>query len=361
MTDQASYADTRAVRSSEKLDWPRLAAYLREQLPRRVGDRLDVSGGMQVEQFPGGHSNLTYLLRLGGSELVLRRPPFGPVPPRAHDMAREYHVLAAVHPLYPLAPEPYLLCEDAGVIGSVFYVMERRRGFVIRADEPPVMCNPALRSRVSGAIVDTLADLHAIDIAAHHLDSLGKPAGFVTRQIRGWTERWHGSKTSEVPEMDALAAWLAGRIPPETDSPALVHGDYKLDNVMLDYAVPDRIGAVLDWEMAAVGDPLVDLGIILCYWVHVAGASSDSALATVTTRPGWFSRQQILERYAARSPRKLEAIAFYEVFAVFKLAVVIQQIYARFVRGQTDDTRFASFGERVSLLARLAADLAGRA
>lgn len=360
MTEAAFFGDTRAVRASEELDWPRLAAWLRERLPQRVAGRIDVSGEPHVEQFPGGHSNLTYLLRFAGGELVLRRPPFGTVPPRAHDMAREYRVLAAIHPLFPLAPEPYLLCEEAGVIGSVFYVMERRRGFVIRTDEPPEVCDPAMRGRISGAIVDTLADLHAIDLAAHHLDSLGKPAGFVARQIRGWTERWHGSKTSEVPEMETLATWLASRVPPDPDRPALVHGDYKLDNVMLDRAAPDRLVAIFDWEMSAVGDPLVDLGILLCYWVHVPGASNDAALASVTTRPGWFNRQQILERYAARLPATLDAIAFYEVFAIFKLAVVVQQIYARYVRGQTDDARFASFGERVSLLARLAADLAGR-
>ncbi|HKR66285.1 MAG TPA: phosphotransferase family protein [Thermoanaerobaculia bacterium] len=344
-------SDTRAVRASEQLDWQRLADYLRRELPHLRGE-------LEVEQFPGGHSNLTYLLRFGDDELVMRRPPFGPVPPRAHDMARECRVLSAVHAHFPLAPRPYLLCEDTTVIGAVFYVMERRRGLVIRNDEPPQIAGDvALRARISASIVDTLADLHAIDVTSHGLESLGKPQGFVARQIRGWTERWHGAKTSDVPEMESLAQWLDAHTPADPARFALVHGDYKLDNVMLDASVPDKLAGVFDWEMSAIGDPLVDVGILLCYWVHVARAGSD-AIATVTTRPGWFGRDAILERYAARSSRDVSNIGVYEVFAVFKLAVVIQQIYARFVRGQTDDPRFAPLGERVAELARIATDLA---
>lgn len=329
--------DTRPVRESEQLDWGRLAEYLRRQLKR--------DGEMTVAQFPGGHSNLTYDLRLGNLELVLRRPPFGPVPPRAHDMAREYRVLAAVHPHFPLAPRPYLLCEDTAIIGSVFYVMERRRGLVVRTEEPEGF-DETRRKRVSESVVDTLADLHAIDITAQGLDTLGKPAGFVARQIRGWTERWHGSKTSDVPDMEWLARWLEERIPGDPARPTLVHGDYKLDNVMLDPVDPSRLAGVFDWEMSALGDPLVDVGILLCYWVH--------ALPEVTARQGWFVREEILERYGCES----RDIAVYEVFAVFKLTVVIQQIYARYVRGQTDDPRFAPLGERVSMLARIARNLA---
>jgi len=349
--------DTRPVRSSEQLDWPRLAGYLRRELASKQIDGFDPTAKMEVEQFPGGHSNLTYALRIGGAEVVLRRPPFGPVPPRAHDMARECRVLAAVHPHFPLAPRPLILCEDTGIIGSVFYIMERRRGIVIRTQEPPpIVGNVVLRRGISASMVDTLADLHAIDVVAHGLDSLGKPAGFVARQIRGWTERWHGSKTSEVPEMEALAVWLEQRIPADPARPALVHGDYKLDNVMLDAAQPDHLAGVLDWEMSAVGDPLVDVGILLAYWVHVASAQGDS-LATVTARPGWFSRDEILDRYTSRTGSSLDGIALYEVFAVFKLAVVLQQIFARYVRGQTDDPRFATLGDRVSSLARIATDL----
>ncbi len=349
--------DTSPVRASEQLDWHRLGDYLRAELPRRING-FDPGAEMKIEQFPGGHSNLTYLLRFGGCELVLRRPPFGPVPPRAHDMARECRVLAAVHPLFPLAPQPYLLCDDPSVAGFVFYVMERRRGIVIRFDEPADWRERVdVRRAVSAAMIDTLADLHAIDVAAHGLEALGKPPGFVARQIRGWTERWHGAKTSDVPEMEQLAPWLEARIPPDPPRPTLVHGDYKLDNVMLDPSRPERLVAVFDWEMSAVGDPLVDLGILLCYWVHVASEAHD-AVSTVTARPGWYRREEVLERYAARANRAVDGIALFEVFAVFKLAVVIQQIYARYVRGQTDDPRFVALGARVSMLARKAAELA---
>ncbi len=343
--------DTKPVRASEQLEWARLEEYLRRTLPE-CG-----SAPMEVEQFPGGHSNLTYLLRFGDRELVLRRPPFGPVPPRAHDMARECRLLQAVHPVFPLAPRPYLLCDDLSVAGFVFYVMERRHGIIIREDEPSAVRGH--RRAISEAMVDTLSDLHAIDVAKHGLDALGKPAGFVARQIRGWTERWHGSKTSDLQEMEELARWLDAHIPADPPRAALVHGDYKLDNVMLDASAPHGLVAVLDWEMSAIGDPLVDLGILLCYWTHVAEQSRDDAVATVTTRPGWFTRSEILQRYASRSSRAVDNIALYEVFALFKLAVVLQQIYARYVRGQTDDPRFALLGERVTLLARKAASLAG--
>ncbi|HET7433328.1 MAG TPA: phosphotransferase family protein [Thermoanaerobaculia bacterium] len=342
-------SDTRPVRASEQLDWNRLAEYLR--------DALQLSGEMTVEQFSGGHSNLTYALRFGERELVLRRPPFGPVPPRAHDMAREYRVLAAAHPHFALAPKPYLLCEDASVIGSTFYVMERRRGLVIRHTEPPPIAgNEALRREISESMIDTLAALHAIDVAQHDLESLGKPAGFMARQIRGWTERWHAAKTSDVPEMESLAAWLEEHIPPDPPRATLVHGDFKLDNVMLDASQPSRLAGVFDWEMSAIGDPLVDVGILLCYWIHAA--SEDDAIPSVTKRPGWFRREEILARYAERSGNSVYRIAVYEVFAIFKLAVVIQQIYARYVRKQTDDPRFATLGDRVATLARIAHDRA---
>lgn len=362
MEAASAVRDTQPVRASEQLDWTRLAAYLREELPRRGVDGFDSSAEMTVGQFPGGHSNLTYLLRFGETEMVLRRPPFGPVPPRAHDMARECRLLAAVQPHFPLAPRPYLLCEDPGIIGSIFYVMERRRGIVIRFEEPEELRDrPDLRSRISETVIDTLADLHAVDINAHGLIALGKPEGFVQRQVRGWTERWHGSKTSELPEMEMLAGWLSKRLPADAAVPTLVHGDYKLDNVMLDPADPARVVAVFDWEMSAIGDPLIDLGILLCYWVHVAAGEQHDAVSTVTTRPGWFGREQILQRYAASSGRSVDNIAFYEIFAVFKLAVVIQQIFARYHRGQTDDSRFAGLDQRVTMLARVAAALTGRA
>src|ERR1044072_2560470 len=355
----AEAPDTRPVRESERLDWESLAGYLRARLPEVVGVDVDFTLPLTVEQFPGGHSNLTYVVRCGRQELVLRRPPFGPVAPKAHDMAREFRILEALHPVFPLAPRPLLLCEDTDVVGSVFYLMERRRGLVVRSEEPPELDDkPAERLRASAALVDALADLHAVDIRAHRLDSLGKSAGFVERQVRGWAERWHRSQTDELAEMDALAAWLAERLPPDPLRPTLVHGDYKLDNVMLDAADVGRVVGVFDWEMSAVGDPLVDLGILLGYWVHTATGDRRDTVSAVTNREGWFTREEILERYGARTGQDLSNIGFYEVFAVFKLAVVLQQIFFRYRRGQTDDPRFAALGERVEWLARIATGLA---
>jgi aminoglycoside phosphotransferase (APT) family kinase protein len=353
-------ADTRDVR--EPLDWPRLEAYLREHLARGPVPGLDLSRPMEIEQFAGGHSNLTYLVRFGSCELVLRRPPFGPIPPTAHDMAREHRWLDALCPVFSLAPRPYLFCDDADVVGAVFYVMERRRGVVVRSEEPPALAaGPGMRQRVSASLVDALVDLHAIDVARAGLSSLGKPAGFVERQVRGWTDRWSRSKTSEIPDMEALAGWLSRQLPPDPDRPAVVHGDFKLDNVMLDAADLSRLVAVFDWEMCALGDPLVDVGILLAYWTRSEPPEHRDALTTITDRPGWFTRDEIVERYASRSGRDLSSIHFYETFALFKIAVVIQQIYSRYARGQTDDPRFAHFDVRVAHLARQAATLAERA
>jgi aminoglycoside phosphotransferase (APT) family kinase protein len=353
--------DARGVRAGEDLDWPRLVEWLRDRLPACGIPGLDVRHDPTVAQFPGGHSNLTYLLRFGDADVVIRRPPFGPVPPTAHDMAREYRWLAAMHRVFPLAPRPYLLCDDPSIIGAVFYAMERRRGIVVRAEEPPELAAGSARRRLSEAMIDTLADLHAIDVAANGLSALGKPAGFVERQVRGWSERWVRSQTTPLAEMDALSQWLRDHLPADPSPPAVVHGDFKLDNVMLDPADVGRLVAVFDWEMSALGDPLVDLGILLTYWAPTAPPEQRDALTTVTHRPGYLTRDELVERYASRSARDLSNIRYYEIFAVFKIAVVIQQIYYRYVQGQTADARFAAFGARVEYLARHAATLAGHA
>ncbi len=350
--------DLISVRPGEQLDWARLVEWLRGHLPALDIPRLDLTRTFEVAQFPGGHSNLTYLIRFADIDIVVRRPPLGPVAPTAHDMAREFRWLSAMHRVFPLAPRPYALCEDASIIGSVFYAMERRRGLVVRAEEPSELAdNATARRAVSAALVDTLADLHAIDVAGSGLSGLGKPAGFVERQVRGWSERWQRSQTKPMSEMDALAAWLRGHLPGDPPSPSIVHGDFKLDNVMLDPEDVGRIVAVLDWEMSALGDPLVDLGILLAYWVPTAPPLQRDALTTVTHRPGYFTRDEILERYGQRSGRDLAGIRFYHVFAIFKIAVVIQQIYFRYVSGQTTDERFAKFDERVAYLASQAAAL----
>lgn len=349
--------ETTAVRAGETLDWSRLAAYVRAHFADS-GEPVS-HDEMSVEQFPGGHSNLTYLLRFGEREFVCRRPPFGTLPPRAHDMAREYRLLARVHSVFTLAPRPILLCEDASVIGVTFYLMERRRGLIIRAHEPAFIDGRAdVRRAISSNLVDALVALHAVDVRAHRLDNLGKPTGFITRQVKGWTERWRKAQTVEVAEMEHVARWLDENMPLDAITSTLVHGDFKLDNVMLDERDATRIVGIFDWEMAAIGDPLVDLGILLSYWTHAAAAIPDAAsLAGVTHLPGWFTRDEIVERYAARSGRDVSNIKFYEVFAVFKLAVVAGQIFYRFHRGQTADERFARFDEYVRALAKRAASL----
>ncbi len=349
--------DTAPIRTGEELNWSALETYLREHLPPKLdGEPFDSDAIFEVEQFPGGHSNLTYCVRFGGLEFVMRRPPFGPVAPTAHDMPREYRLLAAIHPHFKLAPKPYVLCEDAAVIGAPFYLMERRRGIVVRQHIPPEIGEDlALRHRISESLVDTLADLHAVDIQSTGLVNIGKPAGFVRRQVEGWAKRWERSKTTELAEMTEAAHWLIERLPPDTPVPTLVHNDYKLDNLMLDAANPARIVAILDWEMCTVGDPLIDLGLLLCYWPE---ASDDElfadSLRSVTTLPGWMTRAELVERYAARSGRDLSSIGYYHTFALFKLAVVIQQIFYRYHVGQTHDERFANFDQRVLALARMA-------
>jgi aminoglycoside phosphotransferase (APT) family kinase protein len=339
--------DSAPVRSGEELDSGRLAEYLRGKLE-------GAEHGIAIEQFPGGHSNLTYLLRAGTREYVLRRPPLGPVAPRAHDMAREYKVLAALHPLFPLAPRPWLLCEDPAVIGAVFFVMERRRGIVLRRQAPPGF--PARRA--SEAFVDTLAALHSVDITAV---PLGRPAGFLERQVSGWTERWYRAQTGPLPQMEAVVAWLAARLP-QSPSPAIVHNDYKLDNLMFDPADPARIVAVLDWEMTTAGDPLVDLGCVLCYWPEPGDPEARrEAVIPVTAEPGWYTRAELVERYAGLTGLDVSALGYYEVFGLFKVAVVLQQIYFRYRQGQTRDERFREFDRRVRGLIEVAANLAERA
>lgn len=352
---QTTNGDTCPIRAGEELNLAALAKYLRENLPKEIL----VKGDVIVEQFPGGHSNLTYLVKSGEREFVLRRPPMGPVAPTAHDMPREYRMLSAINPVFPLAPKPLLLCEDTSIIGVPFYLMERRRGIIVRREIPPeIGANLALRRRVSESLVDALADLHLVDIEKNHLLHLGKPTGFVARQVKGWSERWARAKTSEVAEMEHLVEWLAANLPPEAERPTLLHNDYKLDNVMLDASDPSRIVAILDWEMCALGDPLVDLGLLLCYWSQNGDSEARrETISSVTTQPGWLSRAEIVDRYAARTGFDLSRISYFEVLALFKLAVVTQQIYFRFHNGQTQDERFARFGKGAIGLAQTAWEL----
>lgn len=339
--------DAGEIREDERLDEARLGDWLREKLP-------GAAGALAVRQFRGGHANLTYLLDLGGREMVLRRPPLGPVAPKSHDMAREYRALRALAPLYPQAPRPLLLCEDPAVIGAVFFVMERRRGIVVRHDWPRELGDdPALRRRIGESLVDALADLHLIDTARPEIAALGRPQGFVRRQVEGWYERWQRARTRDLPEMDRVAQWLV-RTMPDSVTVAVLHNDWKLDNAMLDPADPGRVAAVFDWDMATLGDPLVDLGTFLGYWAEPGDEVPRGTGSTVSALPGFPRRAELAERYRARTGADLARLPWYEAFGLFKTAVVLEQIYVRFVRGQTRDARFEALGGFVPLLAEAA-------
>jgi aminoglycoside phosphotransferase (APT) family kinase protein len=348
--------DTAPVRPGEELNAAALADFLR-------GNIDGAERGLTAEQFPSGHSNLTYLLRMtaDGREYVLRRGPLGPVAPKAHDMAREFRVLQMVHPHFQEAPAVFHLCEDPSVLGAVFFIMERRHGLILRDEAlPQLVALKNYQQVVSEAFVDCLIRLHAIDVVKTGLIALGKPEGFLERQVMGWADRWSRSKTDENPKMDSVIRWLADRRP-VSPPPTLVHNDYKLDNVMLQANPPDRIESVLDWEMTTVGDPLADLGLTLCYWAWAdAPQLSSHAVPALTTQPGWYTRDQFVRCYAERTGRDLTNIGYYEVLGIFKLAVILQQIYSRFRRGQTQDARFQHFDVRVNGLIDMAASLAGK-
>ncbi|MFN0106322.1 MAG: phosphotransferase family protein [Bryobacteraceae bacterium] len=331
--------DTAAVRRGEELNVANLAAYL--------------GAPVTVQQFPGGHSNLTYLVKSGENEWVLRRGPMGTIAPKAHDMAREFRLLAAIHPHFPEAPQVFQLCEDPGIIGGTFFLMERRHGFILRDQIPGALSTTP--AQVSELFTDCLARLHSIPLVPNGLDKLGHPEGFVQRQVKGWADRWRRAQTSDVPLTVEVIRWLETNLPPSGE-PAIVHNDYKLDNVML---APAKIAAVLDWEMTAIGDPLADLGTTLSYWCWVNRPTIRTAgVPALTLEPGWFSRGQLIERYEKQTGRDVANIAYFEVLGVFKLAVIVQQIYLRFHLGQTSDQRFRDFGERAAALVTLAATLA---
>jgi aminoglycoside phosphotransferase (APT) family kinase protein len=333
------------VREEDRLDPARLAAWMGAALPA-------LAGPLEVRQFRHGHSNLTYAVRAGERELVLRRAPRGTLARSAHDMRREFTILSALEGLYPRAPRPVAYCDDPAVAGAPFYLMERVQGVILRKDgagsgqDAP----PELWRRLSAALADGLAELHALEVGSGPLAGLGKPAGYVERQVKGWTERYLRARTDEVPEVEAAAAWLERHRPPESGA-ALVHNDYKYDNLVLDPEDWTRVRAVLDWEMATVGDPLLDLGTTLGYWVDPGDPEELQRLAFgPTARPGNLRRAELAERYAARSGRELEGALFPYAFGLFKIAVIVQQIYRRFREGSTTDPRFAALGAAVRVL-----------
>ncbi|MGO1060292.1 phosphotransferase family protein [Planococcus sp. FY231025] len=343
-------SDTINVRPGEELDKAKLLQFLKaniEGLPEGV---------LEIRQFGAGHSNLTYALSIGSWEAVLRRPPLGPVAPKAHDMEREFNILSSLHSVFPAAPKPFVFSQDLSVVGSPFFVMERRRGVVIDTQFPEgVEPDKELGRRISELMVDTLVELHAIDYTRTALAAMAKPEGFMERQVNGWIGRYERAKTDDIPEVAELSEWMRSHIP-ESPDPAIIHYDFKLNNAMFsgDFT---KLTGLFDWEMTTVGDPLADLGAAMSYWIQADDPDllkNGFGKAPVTVTEGFYTRAEFIARYAEKSGRDVSNIDFYLTFAYFKLAVICQQIYYRFKKGQTSDARFAHFDQFVKSLIQYA-------
>ena len=341
--------DTAPIRPSEQLDWPALAAYLT--------DRLEgADGPMQVAQFHGGHANLTYLIAYGEREYVLRRPPFGKLAPGAHDMKREYRVLSKLHTHYPPAPRAFLYCAEAEVIGAPFVVMERRTGTVVRYRVPEAFgAMPRAEERLTDALIDSLADLHRVDYRAAGLEKLGRPEGFVQRQLEGWKQRWEMARTADDPVSEQVLAGLEADIP-KAQGTAILHNDFKLDNCQFAPDSPDRVTAVFDWDMATLGDPLIDLGTVLCYWPDPA---IPPGTLPIEMKGNWPEKQHLIDRYAARTGYSLDRVNWYQAFAYWKNGIILQQLYHRYRQGATKDARMEKFEGTARAFLRVALALVG--
>ncbi len=322
-----------AAREGEAPNVEKLKNYLSSQLP-------GFNGELFIEQFPGGYSNLTFLLKTSGKEFVLRRPPVGANIKSAHDMGREFNVLTGLKPVYKPIPTPILFCEDENIIGSPFYIMERMKGIILRNKIPKGMdLTPATMRSISESAVDNLAGLHSIDLGTTGLINMGKPEGYIQRQVEGWIKRYVAAETDAIEDMNKIADWMRGNMPTD-GSPAFIHNDYKYDNLVLDPENLNNIIAVLDWEMATVGDPLMDLGTSLGYW----GEANDSEALkpfNLTWLPGNLTREEVVQRYAATKNISIPDMLFYYVFGSFKIGVIVQQIFSRYKKGFSKDERFA--------------------
>jgi len=332
-----------AAREHEMPDVHKLNAYLKNLAPH-FGEVVAIT------QFPSGYSNLTFCLKTASQEYILRRPPLGANIKSAHDMGREFLVLTRLKMYFGKIPSPIIYCEDESVIGAPFYIMQRLRGVILRATQAQQLnLSPEILKATSEALVDTLVELHAINIYKTGLDQLGKPEGYVQRQVEGWIKRYYAAETDSLEHMNQLADWLKQQQPAQ-QQPAFLHNDFKYDNVILDPDNLSNIMGVLDWEMATVGDPLMDLGASLAYWSE-AGDRAVLQSFNLTALPGNLTRQQVVERYAAKSGRDLSGIHFYYVFGLFKNAVIAQQIYARWKQGFSKDPRFGGLIHVIKALA----------
>ncbi len=337
------------VRAGEQIDVNRLDPFLKSRL-------AGFAPPLVLEQFPGGHSNLTYLLRAGGKEFVLRRPPHGTTVAAAHDMAREYRILARVHRTFAKAPEPVLLCEDPAVLGAPFYLMHRVPGVIYRAKKPADFALTPHRVRdACYEFVETLAELHCVDYKTAGLGELYKGPGYLERQLAGWEKRWAGAQTGPNPDMERALPWLKERKPKADYAATIIHNDFKFDNLVYDAETGTKLVGVLDWEMATVGDPLSDFAVMLTTWLDKKDPRESSVSACFMCREtGALTREEIIRIYTRRTGFDLDHLLWYYVLALYKGAVIIQQIYYRYHHGLTKDERFARMSEITKALAQRA-------
>ncbi|NOX32483.1 MAG: phosphotransferase family protein [Deltaproteobacteria bacterium] len=326
-----------AIRPGEEIDPTAVKIFLQENITGLTGD-------ITITQFPSGYSNLTYLIDMNGRKMVLRRPPIGARVKAGHDMGREYKVLKALYPVFPYCPKPLAYTDDTSVIGAPFFVMEKLSGIILRKDLPRELSFSRDQAKnLCIALTDFLADIHAIDIKGAGLDFIGKPRGYVRRQVEGWAARYRKARTDDAPDCEPIMTWLKDKMPKDTSHPTIVHNDYKFDNVVLDPERPEKIIGVLDWEMATCGDPLMDLGNSLAYWVEKNDPKEMQRIRTLPTNmEGALTRQEILAHYENQTGRSTREFDFYYCFGLFRLAVIAQQIYNRYYHKITNNKRFAS-------------------
>ena len=343
------------IRPGEELDASLIDPYLKAHIP-------GLSGTVKISQFPGGASNLTYLLEYPDQEFVLRRPPFGQKAKSAHDMGREFRILNQLKDAFPYCPKAYAHCTDETLIGSEFYVMERVKGIILRSDIPAELGLSAEASQtLCKSFVERLVELHRVDYNACGLGDLGKPQGYVQRQISGWSERYEKALTPDAPRWEAVKDWLQAKMPADHPTPAIVHNDYRFDNVILDPADPMQIIGVLDWELTTLGDPLMDLGNTLAYWIEAGDPAPVQLMRRQPSNaPGMLTRREFVDYYAERSGLQIDNYDFYYTYGLFRLAGIVQQIYYRFYHGQTQDKRFAQFVQMNALLEQMSLNVIRR-
>lgn len=338
--------DTIPVRKGEELDLGKLQSFLQEKIEDLPNEPLEIL------QFSAGYSNLTYQIKVGNWEAVLRRPPLGPVAPKAHDMEREFKIISEINPLFSPAPKPILYSDDQSIVGAPFFLMERKHGVVIDSAFPDgTVVTPELCRTLSEVMVDNLVDLHSIDYTKTALTEISKPSGFIERQVHGWIGRYNRAKTDDIKEAENVMKWLAENIP-EQKYATIIHYDYKFNNSMFSSDFSKMVG-LFDWEMTTVGDPLADLGVALSYWNQADDPDllkSGLGSASLTVLDGFISRNEFIELYGQKSGRDVTDMNFYLTFAYFKLAVIVQQIYYRYKKGQTQDERFSKLNTYVNSL-----------